>query len=347
MNQPEPRPAIALPDLGAVIVRRWRLMFALPVAAAVVAVGISLFFQSQYKATIAFATESRSSSRTIPAALAGLGQQLGLQLTSDPSTRSPRFFVEIVTSREILEQVLHARYPRTPPADSITILEMLDLHKATPAATLEASVAKLRDRIAVVLNTQTNIAQVTVTLPDAVTSAAVANSIVQLVDRFNRENLQSQAHQRRIFVEGRKAQALEELDAAEERLRQFLKGNSTWQQSPVLQLEHDKLERQVQVVQEVYLTLAREYETSRIQEVDDQSVISVVDSAVVPAARASPRRGQLAVLGVVLGFLIALGVVVAGAYWDHAGAHDESMQRLLAEIRRAASEMTGGKRSRA
>src|SRR6185295_4475931 len=133
-----PQVPLSLADLGAVIFRRWRLMFGLPVGTAVLVVAISFFFSSQYKSTISFATESRSQNRLVPAALQGLGAQLGLQLSGDPSTRSPRFFVEVLTSREILEQVLHTKFPRAA-GDSLTILDLLDIHKATPAATLEAS----------------------------------------------------------------------------------------------------------------------------------------------------------------------------------------------------------------
>jgi uncharacterized protein involved in exopolysaccharide biosynthesis len=246
------------------VLRRWRLVLGLPFGAAVLAVLVSLLMRPSYRATVAFATESRSNSR-LPAALAGLGAQLGLQLGTENSTHSPRFFVEVATSREVLEQVLRTRFPRAAPADSITMLDLLAVHRATPAATLEASVTLLRNRLTVVFNAQTSIVQMTVTMPDPVISAAVANRLVTLVDQFNRENLQSQARQRRRFVEDRKAQAQQELLAAEERVRQFLERNTLWQQSQILQLQHDQLERQVQVVQEVFLTLAREYETSRIQ----------------------------------------------------------------------------------
>ena len=52
---------------------------------------------------------------------------------------------------------------------------------------------------------------------------------------------------------------------AEEQLRGFYERNRSWQQSPQLTFDEGRLRRQVEIRQEVYLTLRREYETARVE----------------------------------------------------------------------------------
>jgi uncharacterized protein involved in exopolysaccharide biosynthesis len=77
-----------------------------------------------------------------------------------------------------------------------------------------------------------------------------------------------------------------------------------------LTFQYERLQRQVQVLQEVYLTLRRELETSRIQEVNDAPLLTVVDSAVPPVRRSSPARTRI----VLIAFFAAVCLAVATAY---------------------------------
>src|SRR3989442_13981592 len=70
-------------------------------------------------------------------------------------------------------------------------------------------------------------------------------------------------------------------------------------------LEETRLRRQVDVGQEVYLTLKRDYETARVEEVNDTPVITVVDLAVPPPRRSHPDLALLVPLAVVLGGMVA------------------------------------------
>ena len=57
--------------------------------------------------------------------------------------------------------------------------------------------------------------------------------------------------------------------------------------------EEGRIRRQVEIRQEVYLTLRREYETARIEEVNDVPIITVVDAAVPPVEKSWPKRAAL------------------------------------------------------
>jgi uncharacterized protein involved in exopolysaccharide biosynthesis len=111
---------------------------------------------------------------------------------------------------------------------------------------------------------------------------------VELLNEFNLETRQSQALEEGRFVSARMAEAQEELREAEEALKTFLQQNRQFRNSPELVFEHDRLQRQVAMRQEIFTSLAQSHEQSRIDAVRDTPVITVIASR---SARRSPRGG--------------------------------------------------------
>jgi uncharacterized protein involved in exopolysaccharide biosynthesis len=281
--------------------RHWRLVAGLPFALAVVAAVVSLIMRPTYTASTTFVPEAGAGAK-LPSSLAGLAGQFGLSLGADAS-RSPRFYSEVLKSRELLERVLQARYmdPRSAAGDSTRLLEILHTRARSAADTLSQGLLVLRTLISTSVDNQTGIVRLSVNSRYAELAAAIANRMVASLNEFNTHTRQSQARERRRFVEQRIAEAETELRAAEGDLRAFYERNRSWQQSPQLMFEEGRLRRQVEIRQEVYLTLKREFETARIEEVNDTPVITVIDAAVAPRLRTRPRRTLMVLLGFLLG----------------------------------------------
>jgi len=245
-----------------------------------------------YTATTTFVPEARAQAR-LPAGLAGLAGQFGIPLGTDAS-QSPRFYAQVAKSKEILKRLLLTSYPNpqgdkaTP--DSVTLLETLRRGGKTREDSLQRGVKKLSRLIVVTPDNQTNIVSVTVTSRFPSLAAAVANSLVDYLNEFNTKTRQSQARERRKFVEQRLTDGEGALRLAEEQLKSFNQLNRSWQQSPQLAFEEGRLRRQVDIQKELYLTLRREYETARIEEVNDTPVITVIDPRNFPRRKRVPSE---------------------------------------------------------
>lgn len=118
----------------------------------------------------------------------------------------------------------------------------------------------------------------------------VATLLLARLTDFNLTVRQSTGRHRREFVEGRVGQAEMDLRNAEDQLRSFLERNRTWQSSPQLTFEQQRLSRQVTLQQDLYLNLRHEYETARIEEVNNTPVVTVIDQPSIPGRRARPQR---------------------------------------------------------
>jgi uncharacterized protein involved in exopolysaccharide biosynthesis len=363
---PDPRPASSLPPLVAmsarlptdeltileflnVILRRWRIVTGLPLAVTLLVAVVSFLIPATYTATTTFVPEVRTQGR-LPAGLAGLAGQFGVSLGAE-ATQSPLFYAEVVKSREVMERILLSEYqdPRSAKdaPDSSTLLRILRVKGRDNADSLHRGVKALDNLVAVRVDKQTNIVTLNVDAPYPTLAAAVANRFVSYLNDFNAKSRQSQARERRKFIEQRLADGERELRASEEDLRSFYERNRSWQQSPQLAFEEGRLRRQVEIRQDVYLTLRREYETARIEEVNDTPVITVIDQASPPQQRSRPKRILLIVLAFLLGGIVAVFWAAGAEYFDRARRENDRDYREFSSLLKRMAQSVSVLRPRA
>jgi len=302
---------ISLLELANVLLKRWKLVLALPLLAALIAAAISLVLAPMYTATASFVPETESGGMNLPGGLVGLAAQFGVSVPTEAN--SPAFYADVLRSRTLRDEVLSARFPdpRSEAAgDSASLLEILDIEGDSPAERLEAGRKKLGDAISVRVDNETGIVSASVETRYPALSADVANLFIDLLNQFNLETRQSNAQARRRFIEERMGEAEDELRAAEDDLQDWLERNRQFENSPELRFQYERLQRQVTIKQEVFTTLRRSYEEARIQEVNDTPVITVIDRAVPPERKSSPRRK----LNVILAFFLGGVLGVFGAF---------------------------------
>jgi uncharacterized protein involved in exopolysaccharide biosynthesis len=152
-----------------------------------------------------------------------------------------------------------------------------------------------------------------------------------LTDRVR--ELRTKKIQKRLnFVEQRFAQAEQELDQAENRLAQFLERN----QNPTtarLQFQRDRLQRQVSFKEQLYSELQSRLTQTRLELQRRQPVVTVVEEAVPPIGRSSPKRTLIVLVSLVLGGMF--GVVAAFLRAVFVDASREEDERKLQEIKDA------------
>jgi uncharacterized protein involved in exopolysaccharide biosynthesis len=199
--------------------------------------------------------------------------------------------------------------------------------------------------VSVDVDNLTNIVSVSVDSRYPALAAQIANRLVEYLSEFNTKTRQSQARARRLFVEARVQEAETDLGQSERDLKTFYERNRSWQESPQLVFEEGQLRRQVDLRAEVQRTLRREFETARIEEVNDTPVITVIEPAVPPTQPSEPRLGML--LGVALlfsGFFAVSWAVgarfVERARMSHSGHYGEFLA-LRREARRQLGRALG------
>jgi len=334
------------------VLTRWREV--LGVAAGVVALAIllSLVLPPRYRATASFVTTDASGG--LPSAMAGLASQpalsglasqLGIGGSRDPS-QSPAFYSQLLQSRELLTRLVLSKFddPRSDQsADSATLVELFRINAKDAQRGVEIAVKRLKRQMYVTSDPKTNLVVLRVDARSPELAAEIGNRAVGLVSAFNTEQRLSRAQARRVFLQDRVAAALAELRAADDSQRLFYDRNRQWQNSPGLIIEERRLRRQIDTASELYLAIRREFETARLDEINNTPVITVVDRAVAPRKPDWPQRTLITVTAAVLG--VALGALwaAAGELLAHWAARNpaeadklrQTLARVAAELRTA------------
>jgi uncharacterized protein involved in exopolysaccharide biosynthesis len=315
----EPRPdrrddEVSFFDLITPLVRRWKLIAGTAIGFGALAAVLLLLQAPTYTTRTTFTPETPSGpgAQSGLAALAGVANQFGLGVGMGSSV-SPDFFVKLASSAEVLRTTLLTEFPDPmEPTGSRRrpLLEILEVPGKSREERLQRGVIWLQNRIDVTVDKPTGIVTLEVEMPGAELAAAVANHMVQLLNQFNLERRQSQSREQRRFTGERLAEAERNLRAAERTQLAFLQRNRDYSSSPLLTFEVNRLSRDVQVKQELYLTLSKAHTEASIAEVRDTPVLTVVDSAIVPFRRSRPQR----TLGVLMALVVGTLVGVAIAY---------------------------------
>jgi uncharacterized protein involved in exopolysaccharide biosynthesis len=297
--------------------------------------GLSFLLPTGWSAEARFIPEA-SSSIELPRGIGALAGELGFSLPGGDPMSSADFYAAVMESRALLTRTLEARFsvPGSP-ADSAPLITILEIEDDTPRKQTEKGVEWLRDHTSAKVDNTTGTVELSVELPDPDLAAAVTSHMVGLLNDFNQRTRNLRARERRKFTEARTAEAQKDLEAAEEDLRVFLSRNRQFEFSPQLTFEHNRLERQVMLRQEVYQTLRREFEIARIEEVNDTPVLTVVDPAVAPAKPSRPKRLRLALAAAVLGLLIGVSLAFLYQYLERSREQQPLVyQRLTQAWRR-------------
>ena len=307
--RPDPdKEDVSVFDLLTPLVRRRRLIALTALTFAVVTAVVVLLLRPKYTATTSFVPEAPKES-SLSTSLGGLASQFGLG-TQIATPYSADLMAAVLQSREIREAVLKAEFPD--PAGTgkspRTLLAILEVEGDTPRERLDAGVEALKDATAIALDKRTGMVNLRVTIRDPELAAQVANRMVEELNTFNVDRRRSQSGEERLFTERRLAEARQELAGAEEELVSFLRRNRQFSEFSVVGVGARRLERNVQLKQEVLGTLSRSYEEARINEVRDTPVLTVIDRAEAPAWKSYPKRTLSVLIALALGTLLGIGL---------------------------------------
>ena len=118
-----------------------------------------------------------------------------------------------------------------------------------------------------------------------------------------------ESDEKRQFIDGRIADVKKDLEGAEETLKMFRERNRQIFGSPALLLEQERLVREVEVQKNIFITLKQQLEMAKIEEVQEASMVQVLDPPEAPLYKSKPKRKSTVLLAGILG--LGLGIVFA------------------------------------
>lgn len=300
-------PDLSFWELASVLVRRRKLIVLLGVIGALAFGLLAITRGRVYQASATFIAQDAPPETGSGLELAA--SQLGLDVSRAGKGWSTAMYVKLLDSWALLEPIA---------LDTVTIAEeggrrarVIDLLGVTapdPRQRVEKAVAALRQHIVASDDRRLGTVSLSVTTKWPSVSFALAQSLVQGLNRFNIETRRSQATAEREFVERQADQAKTDLRSAEDNLQNFLQQNRD-PSSPQLAFERDRLQREVLLRQSVYNGLMQSEEQAKIREVRNTPVITLIDTPRLPVIGQPHHTVKRTILGGFIGAM--LGVVIA------------------------------------
>ena len=135
----------------------------------------------------------------------------------------------------------------------------------------------------------------------------------------------------RQFIEARLTSTIIELETAEENLKEFREKNRSILGAPSLQLQEERLRRDVSVFIGVFTSLKQQLEAAKIEEVKESDYVIILDEPEIPLYPSRPQKRLNVILAGLVG--IGLGIVLAFIK-EFVRNRDEEEREKLSEVKR-------------
>jgi uncharacterized protein involved in exopolysaccharide biosynthesis len=302
----QPARELSLIEMATMLVRHRRTLIGTPAVILALAVVGLLSRGHRYVAesVVRPQTADQTTNR-----FAGVAAQFGFSLPGTSLGDPVRFTAELAKSRDLLRKASRTDYRfATPEGDSLAgdLTEVFAIEGETPE---RGAISRLATAIEVTTNRDAGLVRLRVVTPWPELSVLINRRVLGLVDTANQIRKQSQAGAERQFLEARMGEARRELEAAEQAQERFLQQNRQYTSSPQLVLEFGRLQRRVDLQQQLYTTLAMAYEQARIEEVRNTPQLIVIDQPEGSARRVGSRVKDALMwllIGTVLGVMLAV-----------------------------------------
>jgi uncharacterized protein involved in exopolysaccharide biosynthesis len=339
LGHDDPQHMISLLSLCNSVLRHWRIVPATIVVALAVGSLLLLATDTTYVVESSFTPEGSESPLH---AQASALQQFGLGIgVVDGASLS--FYTELLRSRELLKQVVTAEYDVPSEANASQrrrpdLAAIYGIRESNEHDRIQAAIDELSRNITVSTEPAARMVRLRVRASTPDLARQINRQLLTELNEFDVTRRQGRASAERVFIEERLAEAQLDLVEAESALERFYENNRAYAASPQLSFAAARMERRINLLQEIYLTLSRSHEQIKIDEVRATPLMTVVD----PPEWSLPDIGPPLWLGLLFWLVVGfgLGVMLAllrdfiGRQRDLNPSDYQEFQRLLARVRR-------------
>lgn len=259
--------------------------------------------------------------------VSGLAMQLGFGGSAIAQTEPVELYVTLLKSRHVLREAVLAKYtvnddPEVPAPPQMTLLDIWDVTAPTEDERIAIAAKKLDGHVSASSNVMSGVITVRTKARTPLLAEQLNRKLLDLVDEYNVGRRIEQASLERHFVQDRLAETRDSLLRAEDDYQRFLAENRTFASSPQLLFEAGRLQRRVELSQQLYVSLVQVFEQARLEEVRNTPVISIVNP---PEGSAMPSLRLLVVLFAsgAMGLGITISTIFVREYIRREGARHQ------------------------
>lgn len=322
---------ISLMDILLILSRQLKTIIITPtIFCALMIIHVLYFTKPIYTSTAKIMNSSNGGSMS---QAAGLAAQLGIGM---PTLQSETKWVypEIIKSRTLARSMLKRKFDTNKFGPQKNLLQILSYGNDDPQIGLDTLEIIAIDNFLGMINIsediKTGILTLNINSSEPILSSEINQALIEELDAHQNEYNKAKTSKTRQFIEERILSTEKELQSAENNLRKFMDRNRRIENSPALQLEQQRLTREVTVLIGVFTTLKQQLETTKIEELKESAYVIVLDPPEVPLKKSNPKKRGMVILAGFLG--IGLGIIFA-LVGEYVANSDKVEKDKMAEVK--------------
>ncbi len=301
---------ISLADIMLALARQFKMIIIIPmVLCTLTIINVLFFVKPIYTST---AKIMSSSSGAGASTMGSIAAQFGINVPTGQSEQK-WVYPEILKSRTLARAVLKQKFDTNEFGLQKSLLQILTYGNGEAKLNLQrleiVGVTNLLKMIEVSEDIKTGILTLSINALEPNLAAEINKVLIEELDAHQRKYNKAKTGDAKQFIKERIADVELELMAAEENLKVFMDRNRRIENSPALQLEQQRLAREVTVLTGVFTTLKQQLETTKIEEVKESDYVIILDAPEVPLQRSKPNKKFMVIFAGILG--LGLGVLLA------------------------------------
>jgi uncharacterized protein involved in exopolysaccharide biosynthesis len=245
--------------------------------------------------------------------ISGLASQIGVSIPGNnvADLSSPSLIPQLLDSRIFAEKMFEKEFYTKKYDKKLSLLAILthgDLNTTLGKDILVTrAFASFKSMIKLEEDVLSAISKIKVTAAEPLFAKELAEAALFELESLNRYYKSQTVNDKVSFISNRINNVVKDLDFSEKKLKNFSEKNRQIS-SPSLQLELNKMTRDLEIQKGIYLTLRQQLELAKIEEVQESSIFQVLDKAQVPLGPYNKNVKTSVFLAAILG--IGIGILI-------------------------------------
>ncbi len=236
------------------------------------------------------------------------------------SITSVNLFPEVIKSRRLARTLLKRKFNTNKYGENKELISILsgitDTNKHDESL-IKNGIKDIRERIKVISHVpKSPLIIISVSAFEPQLAADIADAVVFELNKLQKHFKSSRIAEKKIFISGRIQDVEKQLVKAEEELKIFRESNRNIMQSPSLQLEQERLMREVSTQMQIFLTLKSQFEIVQIELVERSNMVEILDRPEAPLQKYGPNRRLIMISAFIVSIILSIIIVFAKDWFE-------------------------------
>jgi uncharacterized protein involved in exopolysaccharide biosynthesis len=282
--------------------------------------------------------------------LSGFASQFGVNVPMGAGIdlSSPSLFPELIKSRSFAEKILNKRFFTEKFGKELSLLQILTYGDGSPSFEEDALITQSISALSMIISFEEDATSLFSSLKVETFEPMLAKQLAEIalleLEDLNRSYKSITVNEKINFISNRIKSVDDELRLSEQKLKEFNEANRQIS-SPALQLDLDRLTREVEVQKGIYLTLKQQFELAKIEEIQETSILEVLDKPQLPLGASNKNLKLSVMLSVFFGLIVGVLLGFIRSYLDNSNVDERRKLRKVKNfIKKKSKEIIFDKR---